>query len=301
MLIDELKCDPMAVNDKGESLLHRACGGGHLKVVKCLIMKYGLNPEAQSNYGDTPLHDSCGKGHLPVVQYLIEAHQCKINVFNKLSSTPFHIACRNGHTNVARYLVEKPNCDKTAYDASGSTPFHLACKFRRKEVVKCLLDHGKIDPNVPTASGEMPVTLSHDPSIITCLIRSGAQPVGVLDILQKFKQKVPLDDVIHMILIGDSESGKSTLAQALQMPITTSLGGLIIRANSIASNPDSTVGIALKKFASPDFGEVLLYDCAGDSKFHACHGVLLQYSNVSSAPLFLIVVNLNENWNDVKR
>ena len=301
MLIDELKCDPAAVNGKGESLLHRACGGGHLKVVKCLITKYGLNPEAQSNYGDTPLHDSCGKGHLAVVQYLIEVHQCKINVFNKFNSTPLHIACRNGHTNVVCYLIEKPNCDKTPYDASGSTPFHLACKFRRKEVVKCLLDHGKIDPNAPATSGEMPINMSHDPGIITCLIRSGAQPVGVLDILQKFKQKAPLDDILHMILIGDSESGKSTLAQALQMPITTSLGGLITRANSIAANTGSTIGTALVKFTSPDFGQVLLYDCAGDSKYHACHGALLQYSNVSSAPLFLVVVNLNENWNDVKR
>ena len=301
MLINELKCDPMAVNDKGESLLHRACGGGHLSVVKCLIMKYGLNPEARSNYGDTPLHDSCGKGHLEVVQYLIEAHQCKINVFNKLSSTPLHIACRNGHTNVVRYLVENPNCDKTPYEASGCTPLHLACKFRRKEVVKCLLTSGKIDPNTPTARGEMPINMTPDPDIITFLIKSGAKPVGRLDILQRFSQNAPLDDVVHMILIGDTEAGKSTLAQALQMPVTTSLGGLITRANTITNDSHSTVGIALVKFTNSDFGQVLLYDCAGDFKFRACHGALLQYTNVSSAPLFLIVVNLNENWNNVKR
>lgn len=301
MLIDELKCDPMAVNDKGESLLHRACGGGHLNVVKCLIVKYGLNPVARSAYGDTPLHDSCGKGHLEVVQYLIEVQQCQINVFNKMSSTPLHIACRNGHTNVVHYLIENPSCDKTPYEASGCTPLHLACKFQRKEVVKCLLTFSKIDLNLPTATGEMPISMSCDPEIITFLIRSGAKPLGRSDIPQQFSKNAPLDDVIHMILIGDSDAGKSTLSEALQMPITTSLGGLIIRASTITHGLHSTAGTALVKFTSSDFGHVILCDCAGDSRFHAYHGALLQYSNVSSAPLFLIVVNLNENLNDIKR
>ena len=147
----------------------------------------------------------------------------------------------------------------------------------------------------------MPISISRDPDIITFLIRSGAKPVGRLDILQQFRQDAPLDDVVHMILIGNSEVGKSTLVQALQMPITTSLGGLITRANTITNESHNTIGTVLVKFTSSDFGKVILYDCAGDSKFHACHGALLQYSNILSAPLFLIVVNLNENWNDVQR
>ena len=142
--------------------------------------------------------------------------------------------------------------------------------------------------------------MSHDADIVTLLIRCGAKPVGRLDILQQFSKNAPLDDVIHMILIGDSGAGKSTLAEALQMPITTSLGDLITGASAITHGLHSTVGTALVKFTSSDFGQVLLYDCAGDSKFHAYHGALLQYSNVSSAPLFLIVVNLNENVNDIK-
>ena len=303
MLIDELKCDPMAVNDKGESLLHRACGGGHLRVVKCLITKYGLNPEARSAYGDTPLHDACGKGHLIVVQYLTEVHQCKINVFNNLHSTPLHIACRNGCTEVVCYLVENQICDKTPYDTSGSTPLHLACKFRRKDVVKCMLEVGKLDPNLLTLNGEMPINMSRDPNIITCLIRSGAKPVGVIDTLERFKQKTSLDGVVHIILVGDTEVGKSTLAQALQKPITTCFGGLITKANTITTSNSlsSTVGTVCCVITSPDFGHVLLYDCAGGSNFHAGHGALLQYTSISSAPLFLVVVNLNEDGNDVKR
>lgn len=301
MLIDELKCDPMEVNSKGESLLHRACGGGHLRVVKCLITTYGLNPEARTAYGDTPLHDACGNGHLIIVQYLIEAHQCEINAFNRSHSTPLHIACRNGHAEVVHYLVKNLHCDKSPYDTSGNTPLHLACLFRRKEVVKCMLDIGKVNPNTPNLKGEMPITMVHDPNITTCLIRSGAMGSGVVDVFQRFKKQVPLDDIVHIVFVGESGVGKSTLAQTLQMSITTTLGGLITRSSHVAMVRPSTFVVNSLEFNSPDFGRVLLYDCVGDPNFNAVHGALLQYSARQSSLLFVVVVNSNDHLNDVLR
>ena len=300
VLIDEQECDPNAVNDKGESLLHRACGGGHLAVVKCLITKYNLPPEARTNYMDTPLHDACAKGHLLVVQYLIETHKCEISVFNKMSSSPLHMACQNGHSNVVHYLVVERNCDIALYDNSGNTPFHLACKFRRKDVIQVLLDSGRIDPNLPTLEGEVPIMMSKDSDIVRCLIRSGAKPVGAIPgVLEEFVKKAPLNSLVHIFMIGHSEAGKSTLARALQMPISTSLGDFITRANTITNNLDCTAGIIPMEFKSPDFGRVLLYDFAGHPEYHASHGALLEHFNTNTAPLFLLVVDLNESMADV--
>ena len=302
LLIDELKCDPNMVNDKGETLLHRASGGGHLEVVKCLITKYNLSPEARSKYKNTPLHDACAKGHLVVVQYLIETHRCKINVFNKLSSTPLHIACRNGHSNVVHYLVVKQNCEVAPYDNSGSTPLHVACKFRRKEVVRALLDSGRVDPNLPTLAGEVPIMMVNDPDIVRYLIKSGAKPVGrIPDILKEFIKQAPLNSLVHVFMVGHSEAGKSTLAQALQMPVTSSMGGLIAQASTVANDLSRTAGIIPMEFNSPDFGRVLLYDFAGYPEYHASHGALLEHFNTSTAPLFLLVVDLNKSMDDVKR
>ena len=302
VLIDDLKCDPNAVNDKGESLLHRACGGGHLEVVKSLITKYHLSPEARSVYMDTPLHDACAKGKLEVAQYLIETHGCKISVFNKMSLSPLHIACRNGHANVVHYLVVEQNCDVAPYDNSGSTPLHLACKFRRKSVVRVLLDSGRVNPNLPTLAGEVPIMTTKDPDIVRYLIRSGAKPVGgIPSVLEEFVKKAPLDSLVHIFMIGHSEAGKSTLAQALQMTVTTSLGGLIARANTVTNDPGRTAGIIPMEFKSPDFGRVLLYDFAGHPEYHASHGALLEHFNTNTAPLFLLVVDLNEGMTDVVR
>ena len=302
VLVDELKCDPSAINDKGESLLHRACGGGHLEVVKCLITKYNLPPEARSNYMDMPLHDACARGHLLVVQYLIETHKCKINAFNKISSSPLHIACRNGHSNVVHYLVMGQNCDAAPYDNSGSTPLHLACKFGRKDVVQVLLDSGRVDPNLPTLAGEVPIMLTKDSDIVRYLIRSGAKPVGAIPgVLEEFVKKAPLDSLVHIFMIGHSEAGKSTLAQALQMPVTTSLGGLIARANTVTNDLSRTAGIIPIEFSSREFGRVLIYDLAGHPEYFASHGALLEHFNTNTAPLFLLVVDLNERMADVER
>ena len=302
VLIDELKCDPSELNDKGESLLHRACGGGHLEVVKRLITKDKLSPKARSSYKDTPLHDACAKGHLSVVQYLIETHRCAISVFNETSSSPLHIASRNGHSDVVYYLVVEQNCEVLLYDNSGNTPFHLACKFRRKSVVQVLIDSGRVDPNHPNLAGEVPITLTSDPNIVRCLIRGGAKPVGAIpDILRQFVKKAPLNSLVHIFMIGHSLAGKSTLAQALQMPISTSLGGLITRASSVANDMARTAGIIPMEFNSPDFGRVLLYDFAGHPEYHASHGALLEHCKTNSAPLFLLVVDLSESMTDAKR
>ena len=304
MLIDELKCNPKEVNSKGESLLHRACGGGHLEVVKCLTTKYGLNPEARSIFGDTPLHDACGNGHLVIVQYLIETLRCNAaKLLNNSLSTPLHIACRNGHAAVVCYLIEKQNCDLALYDTSGNTAFHLACRYQRREVVKYLLESGKVDPNISTQAGEMPMNITRDPDIIKYLVRGGAKPIdGAQLILQQFMQQAPLDTLVRIIVVGHSGVGKSTLIQALQMPVGYSLGGLLIRANTIASNIPHTAGIVPIEFNSQDFGRVLIYDCSGYQGFHASHGTLIEHSiTSSSAPLFLLVINLNEDYDAAKR
>ena len=277
-----------------------------MEVVKCLITKYNLSPEKRSEFNDTPLHDACANGHLVVVQYLIEMHNCKTTIFNNSLATPLHIVCRNGqtegHTEVVKYLVVKQNCDTTLYDNSGSTPLHLACRYRRKAVVRVLLESGKVDPNLPTLRGEFPIEMTNDPDVIRYLIRSGAKPGRrVPQILQQFVRQAPLDSLVHIFMIGHSEAGKSTLAQALQMPVTSSLGGLITKAEKVAGDIPRTAGIIPMEFKSSDFGRVLLYDFAGHPEFHASHGALLEHFNTSSAPLFLLVVDLNEEWDDVRR
>lgn len=95
-------------NEKGETVLHRACIDGNLKQVQYLVEQgHPLNP--RDYCGWTPLHEACNHGHLEVVAVLLDkganindpgGPHCE-------GVTPLHDALNCGHFAVARLLVQK--------------------------------------------------------------------------------------------------------------------------------------------------------------------------------------------------
>ena len=62
-----------------------------------------------------------------------------------------------------------------------------------------------------------------------------------------------------------------------------------------------TAGIVPCQFTSRNYGHVTFYDFAGQQEYYASHAALLQNSLSSSAPLFIIVVNLCDSEEDIKQ
>ena len=291
MLIDEFKCDPMAVTDKGESLLHKASSNGHLVVVKCLISKYGLSPEIRSGFNETPLHFACGNGHLPVARYLIEEHKCDPNAVNDSHSTPLHSACRNGHMEVIQYLVLKDQkCDMSLKDSSGNTPLHLACRYQRNNAARVLLDSGKVDPNLPNFSGDIPIRLARNQDMIKCLVERGAKPIGKMtDVLSELSQT---ERIVHTFLIGSSQDDheKSNLAQTLQA--LSSENPRITFLNPC--NCGTNINLKIQSH------QLFIHDYIGQPDF-LIHNIMFHAtSSVLSAPLFMIIINLREDLDELK-
>uniref|UniRef100_A0A8B9JZ89 Tonsoku-like protein n=1 Tax=Astyanax mexicanus TaxID=7994 RepID=A0A8B9JZ89_ASTMX len=95
-------------NEKGETVLHRACIDGNLKQVEYLVEQgHPLNP--RDYCGWTPLHEACNHGHLEIVAVLLDkganindpgGPHCE-------GVTPLHDALNCGHFAVARLLVQK--------------------------------------------------------------------------------------------------------------------------------------------------------------------------------------------------
>ena len=304
LLIEELKCDPFDKTPEGDSLLHTACNNGHLHIVSYLVSKHKLNPESRNQHGETPLHLACSSGHLEVVQYLIDELHCEIIVFDNKELTPLHNACRNGRSNVVSYILSK-NGDATLFDNTGNTPLHLACCSGRSDVVKILLDSGNVDPNSISLVKQAPIDITHDSKTIRELIKGGAKPVGrIHDLLQHYKNREPLDSMIHIYVIGFGSAGKTTLIKALQRPVNTKsrfykYAG--IAPSHIQGDIPRTSGIVPIEFHSPDFGRVLMFDFAGQHEYHASHEAILEYSYTSTAPIFLLLINMSEDLMEVKR
>ncbi|XP_038076299.1 tonsoku-like protein [Patiria miniata] len=95
-------------NEKGETLLHRACIDGNVRQVKKLLQQgHPVNP--RDYCGWIPLHEACNFGHVDIVEALID-HGADINDRGGdgcSGITPLHDAINGGNFEVAELLVAK--------------------------------------------------------------------------------------------------------------------------------------------------------------------------------------------------
>jgi ankyrin repeat protein len=97
------------------TLLHSACEGSSVSLVKLLLEKYNLRLDTQDDNGDTPLHCACrspkGKEIVPLILdkaqsfFDREHYLTYINAKNDIGLTPFDCACDVGYNNLIKYLL----------------------------------------------------------------------------------------------------------------------------------------------------------------------------------------------------
>ena len=59
LLLDEVKMDPNAKNNDGDTPLHMACRNERSEQVKLLVRDERCNPHEKNSRGDTGLHVAC--------------------------------------------------------------------------------------------------------------------------------------------------------------------------------------------------------------------------------------------------
>ena len=293
-LVEEEGEDPKrGMGLHGWTPLHHSASGGHLQVVRYLIEEQHCDPKCMDRDGWTPLHCSASDGHLQVVRYLIEEKHCNPKCVDENGWTPLHYSARRGHLQVVRYLIEEQHCDPKCVDKYGCTPLHCASLNGNVEVVKYLLVVHHCDPNCKDKDGVTPLDLAvGDPATARELIKAGAKSTSK-----------PPQPPVKIFVVGNPSAGKSSLTKALQTE-TSALGAALssITGPRLVSDVEQkTAGIAPCQFTSRKYGHVIFYDFAGQQEYYASHAALLQNSISSSAPLFIIVVNLCDSEEDIKQ
>ena len=292
------------VRDKaGRTPLHHACQSGHLEVVRYLTAL----PECDSactekNLKASPLHLAASFGHLEVVRFLVEEKGCSPTCTDKFNSTPLHRAAGAGHCHVMTYLVKGRQCSPTLKNKFGNTPLHLACQSSQVKMVELLLSFSKENMSARNQVGRMPLDLTDSTEILSMFLRNGADPSRG-SITTKFpylKCWDTLSMTVKIFLLGDLDSGKSTLAKALQG------GGFFQewvagRFQRVTPPDAETSGIIPITFASKHFGRALLYDFAGHPSYHASHSVIMDIASRGSSPIFLVAVDLRKSPELVER
>ncbi|PWA17060.1 hypothetical protein CCH79_00013257, partial [Gambusia affinis] len=91
-------------NEKGETLLHKACRRKDLPKVK-MLLQAGISVNMEDYAGWTPLHEACVSGDEAVVEELLRAG-ANVNAQSCEGVTPLHDAVYSGHLQVVELLLE---------------------------------------------------------------------------------------------------------------------------------------------------------------------------------------------------
>ena len=247
-----------------------------------------VNPDWKTADGDTILHLLC-KSEIDenkVIQLL--KYYLKEDI---LKSNP-NIRDRGG--NVAIHLA----CNPDVKNSEGNTALHLACRFRKPNIVNFLLSQANCDPNVKNNKKEVPLQMTTNSGIIKDLIRYGAQTSIMYDSHRSaLGTNEPIKPPVKIFVVGNPSVGKSTLTEALKKKLN--LIARLFTSGKVSGVDKKTVGIIPHKFDSEVFGQVTVYDFAGHREFYSGHAALLKAAIQLNPPIFIIVVNLCNEVNQI--
>ena len=132
------QCDVLDKDSCGRTILHNACDGGKLILVKHLVENYIELLTMRDNEGITPLHTAGWSGSVELVEYLI-SQQCHVLDKDSCGRTILHNACDGGKLILVKHLVGNYPSLLTLRDNEGLTPLHTAGWSGSVELVEYLI------------------------------------------------------------------------------------------------------------------------------------------------------------------
>lgn len=316
-------------NIEGYYPLHLACRYQSLEVVKCLE-PFGLVVKSFDRC--TVLHEACrNTTHhaLDIVEYLLEKSELHF-AFSEANSEGdlfFHIACRNRSlskimkdivslnqninatngkgntllheliendqpTEAIMYLLEHGECNPCIVNKNSKTPLHLACSKDLKTVVESLLKMPQISEvlQLENEDSQAPIALTTDSEITQMLLDSGANPEPLYRIHKEFFSQAtsPPQIPVTLLVIGNANVGKTTLVSSLRNE----------DQNIVTKDLPCTAGVVPSDFNSAVYGQVTMYDFAGQREYYASHDTVIHRLIKKSPPIVLLVVDLKQPIKD---
>lgn len=129
----------------GRTSLMIAAYYGHREIFDLLVSK-GSDVSHVDDNGDNILHRACIGGYVKMVRYLLSQEIVDINSRGRFGWTPLLIAAYFGHREVLSLLLNEGG-DGSLVDSAGETILHLSSLKGHLKIVKYVLSHDIVDIN----------------------------------------------------------------------------------------------------------------------------------------------------------
>ena len=295
--------------EEQEQLFHYACRVGDVFVIRTLL-KNGCSISILSRAEQEQLfHHACHEGDVFVGRTLLK-NGCSISILSREEQEQLllHACCEGDVFVLEAFLANSCNINCAV---NGSTPLMAATQNGCEEVVKKLI---LADANLGMQDAESCNTAFHIAATcnnIQCgiLLAEGGASVRIKNKLSQtpfdlakpkfkeaIKQALSFTTRKALCIIGNAESGKSTLIAALQAESNSFLGKIINRFRRVDDHRQRTAGIETVAHCSQRYGEVLFFDFAGQDDYHGPHQMFLEslISKPGVSMTLLLVVKLTE-------
>ncbi|XP_064393706.1 uncharacterized protein LOC135341140 [Halichondria panicea] len=281
----------------GDTALGLAVRQEKLDIVKYFISRFSMNINVPvTRWGDTLMELTIREQKLDILKYLIS--ECIVNVntpINDFEETPLLLAARGGKLSVIKFLISECGADVN------DKLLLLASKYGHTEMVSYLLIMHHLNPNFKDVNGQTPLVLARKKDVIQLLLQHGAVALDVYTEYRKTLGKVfskdPLKNLAKMFVIGRSGEGKSTLIEAIEHEPTVleSLVNVFISRREVDGVSLKTAGIIPRTFKSRFFGQVVMYDFAGQDAYYSSHAAIIKSAVDTCSPIIVLVVGLHRD------
>ena len=257
--------DLKAVNSEGDLALHVACRNTRLSSLVESMIQADTDLNSTNNYGDTPIFELVNaKQPSRMILQLLQQHEAyNVTVTNVKSESLLHLACKKNYQDIVLFLLTEKSSEMREY------------------------------VNFKDNSGCTPVMLTTNSTIIQALLDSGASPEPLYkmhhEFFQAFGPDTPPVIPVSVLVIGHPCVGKTSLVSSLKEE----------KKGVITETLARTAGIVPNDFNSEIYGQVTMYDFAGQPEYYASHDAVIHSCIKNSPPIVLLVVNLMDSVQEI--
>lgn len=274
--------------------------------VQSLLQNEQLDPKRDCKSRWYPIHYAARYGHSDLIEVLISSSYCDPHLqASRDKYTALHIAVEHNHLEVVETLLQHcPNGTPAKKDKDGNTPLHLACKKGSLEMVNRLTSKYFSDSiHDANKAGVTPLGFAvqeRETSVAKFLMKRslGNPDKKFSDFKAKFpsfKYKQSLDHPVSIFVMGNRQTGKSTLIKSLQVE------GYINRAFGVFAHTSGVEhhsgGIVPSDVSSYGYGRAKFYELSSGRQ-STQENIFLSLEK-SARAIFIITITFKDEMKEM--